>query len=82
MDPISKLLSRLTDKERARLKEVMARIKAQNLKGLDVKKFEGFEDLYRIRVGAFRFHLRRTSSGIFYVINLDRRTTTTYRKKR
>ncbi len=82
MDQISKELARLTKRERDRLKAVLVRIERQQLRGLDFKKFEGFEDLYRVRVGSFRIHLRRTPAGIFYAINLERRTTTTYKKRR
>ena len=82
MDAISKLLARLANGERTRLAAILERIKRQDVKGLDIKKFEGFTDLYRVRAGSFRFHLRRTPAGIFYIINLERRTTTTYRKKR
>lgn len=75
MDPISKLLARLTEHERKHLKTILERIGRQQLRGLDVKKFSGFEDLYRVRAGSFRFHLRRTPAGVFYVITIERRTT-------
>ncbi len=82
MDPISKLLAKLAPRERQRLKDALKRVERQELRGLDVKKFEGFDDLYRVRIGSFRIHLRRTPTSIFYAINVERRTTTTYRKRR
>ena len=82
MDPISKELSRLTEKDRKRIKDALSAIDRREVSGLNLKKLKGYSDLFRVRVGPFRINLRRTPAGFFYVIDIMRRTTTTYRKKR
>lgn len=54
MDNISKLLQKLSQKERQIILEILEKIKNNVLEGLEIKKLSGFENLFRIRKGSFR----------------------------
>lgn len=78
MDRIEKALKKLSDRERKRYKALLLQIQNGDLKGLDVKKLAGREDIYRVRKGDMRI-IFRIHKGITYILVLERRTTTTYR---
>ncbi len=80
MDKISKALQKLSAKEKVKLKEILLLIKQDDLQGLDIKKLIGRDDIYRVRKGDMRVIFRKIKSEI-KVLALERRTTTTYRKK-
>lgn len=80
MDQIEKALRKLTAKERKQLERLLALIEAGHFQGLDVRKLVGQEHVYRVRKGDLRiiFSVRKRS---ITVLALERRTTTTYRKR-
>lgn len=78
MDKIQKELAKLTPKEREHLKEILRRIQAGDLKGLDIKKLKAREDIFRVRKGSMRVMYRVVSKEIF-VLAVERRSEKTYR---
>lgn len=78
MDKIQKELAKLTPKEREHLKEILRRIQAGDLKGLDIKKLKAREDIFRVRKGSMRVIYRVVSKEIF-VLAVERRSEKTYR---
>lgn len=62
MDKIEKFLKKLSAKNREKIKEFLRKILVNDLAGLDVKKLNGFEDLYRIRSGEIRIIFRKIGS--------------------
>lgn len=78
VDRIRKTLKRLSPKERVQLLEAVRRIKADNLIGLDVKKLQGRDDVYRVRKGLFRIIFRKIPNVENAIIAIERRSDTTY----
>ena len=76
-DKIEKALRNLSDKERQRLKIILAAIKDGRLDGLDVVKLKGYDDIYRVRKGDLRIIFRWTRVGII-ILTIERRSDTTY----
>lgn len=80
MDKIAKALLKLSQIERRKLKEILAKIDKNDLSGLDLKKLQARDDVYRVRKGDMRVIFHKTNKTI-KILALERRTTTTYRKK-
>ncbi len=80
MDQIKKALKKLSAKERLQLEQILELIKRGKLQGLDVKKLVGRSDVYRVRKGDLRIIFEQYSDEI-RIIALERRSTTTYRKR-
>ncbi|OGL88413.1 hypothetical protein A3I42_00020 [Candidatus Uhrbacteria bacterium RIFCSPLOWO2_02_FULL_49_11] len=78
MDTIEKALARLSDKERGWVRTILLRLKEGRFSGLDVKKFKGNEEVYRIRKGDIRIIVRR-HHGDFFILAIERRSEKTYR---
>jgi mRNA-degrading endonuclease RelE of RelBE toxin-antitoxin system len=78
MDRLTKLLKKLTPKERTQLEEVLSSLLSERLTGLDIKKLKGRDDIYRVRSGALRIIFRK-DSGEIRVLDAARRGETTYR---
>lgn len=79
VDQINKTLLKMSEKERAHIKEVVAMIVQGNLKGLDVKKLKGYDNAYRVREGVWRIIFRVIRAGEAEVISITRRSEATYR---
>ena len=80
MDQIEKALQKLNPKVRKQLEHVLELIRSGQLDGLDVLKLAGQTNLYRVRKGDLRIIFARTGRSI-RLVTLERRTTTTYRKR-
>ncbi|MDD5433653.1 MAG: type II toxin-antitoxin system RelE/ParE family toxin [Candidatus Pacebacteria bacterium] len=80
MDKIAKALLKLSQAERRKLKEILAKIEKSDFSGLDLKKLQARDDIYRVRKGDMRIIFHKTSKAV-KILALERRTTTTYRKK-
>src|SRR3989344_3152698 len=76
-DKIEKALRNLSDKERQRLKIILAAIKDGRLDGLDVVKLKGYDDIYRVRKGDLRIIFRWTRVGII-ILPIERLSDTPY----
>jgi len=78
MDKITKFLSRLTQKERCRVTDVVIDIIKGEMSAYDRKKMKGYANLYRIRVGDIRIvYLEQDRER--RIILIDRRNDNTYR---
>lgn len=80
MDKISKALKKLNKKEREKVKEILTQLNAGSFKGLDIKKLRVRDDIFRVRKGDIRIIFRKNNSGEIFVLAIERRSDTTYRK--
>ncbi|MFA6447289.1 MAG: hypothetical protein WCW31_03470 [Patescibacteria group bacterium] len=78
VDRIRKTLKLLSLKQQTQLLEVIQRIRSNNLSGLDVKKLQGRDDVYRVRKGLFRVIFRKIPNAENTIIAVERRNDTTY----
>ena len=78
VDRIRKTLRQLSSKEQKHITEAIKQIKSNDLKGFDLKKLQGRNDVYRVRKGNFRIIFRRISDVENMIIAIERRTDTTY----
>jgi len=78
MDPIERELSKLTAKERGRVKEILVKLARGRTAGLDIKKLRGADDIFRIRKGNIRILYRAAGEKVF-LLRIDRRREDTYK---
>lgn len=79
MDRISKVLAKLTDKEKETLAEIFAKIQTGKTLGLDLKKLKGYGNIYRVRFGQWRVIYRIDNKGKIFLVSFDRRNEQTYK---
>lgn len=77
-DKIQKALSRFSAQEKEWVKDLLSRIKNQEVKNLDYKKLKGREDIYRVRKGKIRIIYQILKNEI-YVLAIERRNEGTYK---
>jgi mRNA-degrading endonuclease RelE of RelBE toxin-antitoxin system len=77
MDAIRKALKKLSEKERQRIKEILAKLSSGKTQGLDVKKLKGREDIFRAKKGDLRVVYRKQRTAIFILL-IERRNEGTY----
>ncbi len=77
MDAIEKALQKLTSKERSRVKDVLTKLAAGKLQGLDIKKLQGRDDIFRVRKGDLRI-VYRAKEGAVLILLIERRSEKTY----
>ena len=78
MDKISKLLKKLSSRERERLQEILVLLVSGNTSSLDVKKLKGVNDVYRVRTGDLRIIFEKHGKEIL-VLEVSRRNEDTYK---
>ncbi len=78
MDKIQKALEKLTLKEKKKVKEILVKLKKQQLAGLDVKKLKGRDDIFRVRKGQIRIIYKKDQKGDIFILMIERRSDTTY----
>jgi mRNA-degrading endonuclease RelE of RelBE toxin-antitoxin system len=78
MDKIAKALKKLTGKEREAIKEILAKIKNQQIGNLDLKKLKGREDIFRVRKGEMRIIYRTNKTGNIFILSIEKRNDTIY----
>jgi mRNA-degrading endonuclease RelE of RelBE toxin-antitoxin system len=78
MDAIQKALKKLSVKERAQVKEILGKLLVDRTQGLDIKKLQGRDDIFRVRKGDIRIVYRKTGKAIF-VLLIERRNEKTYK---
>ena len=78
MDKIKKALARLTEKERAWIKDILSHLLSNDLSGLDIKKLKGRNDIFRVRKRSIRIIYRKDNNGVF-ILSIERRNETTYK---
>lgn len=78
VDKIVKVLNKLSDKERQKVKEILIKIKANNYSQLDLKKLKGRDDVYRVRKGKLRI-IFLNQDGNIKILVIERRSEITYK---
>ncbi|MDZ7744520.1 MAG: hypothetical protein U5K77_02040 [Candidatus Saccharibacteria bacterium] len=78
VDKITKLLAKLSPKERELIKLLILRLKLDDTEGLDIKQLRGHSDLFRVRKGRLRIVYRKSASKM-HIIRIDRRNDKTYK---
>jgi mRNA-degrading endonuclease RelE of RelBE toxin-antitoxin system len=75
---IEKFLAKLIQKEKKILDNLIEKIIKNDLKGLDVRKLSGRDDVFMVRRRNFRiiFKITKTDNK---VVSVERRNDTTYR---
>lgn len=78
MPTLKKLLSRFGREDRIILENLIEKIISLDWRGLDIRKLQGHEDIFRLRKGKIRiiFYKHRTGMAI---INIERRSEKTYK---
>jgi len=77
MDAIKKALKRLSAKEREWVKDILMKLATDKVQGLDIKKLQGREDIFRVRKGDVRIVYRKNGEDI-RVLLIERRNEKTY----
>ncbi len=77
MDKISKVLKKLSSKEREQVKTIMVKLNLGQFKNLDIKKLKGRDDVYRVRKGGLRI-IYRIHNDRLDILAIQRRSDTTY----
>ena len=67
----------MNQEERQKLKDILNKIKTGNLTGLDLKKLQGREDIFRVRKGKIRIIFCKKINSI-KILSIERRSDTTY----
>jgi mRNA-degrading endonuclease RelE of RelBE toxin-antitoxin system len=78
MDAIKKALKKLTNKEKESVKDILSKLDTGNSQGLDIKKFKGREDVFRVKRGDLRIIYRKAGRDVF-ILFIGRRNEKTYR---
>lgn len=78
VDRICKTLQKLSKKDLVSVIKIITLISCNDLGGLDIKKLQGRDDVYRVRKGDFRVIFRRVSDAESMIIAIERRSDTTY----
>lgn len=78
MDKLSKLLKKLSIKEREHLEETLALLTSGDTSSLDIKKLRGVDDVYRARTGDLRVIFEKQGKEIL-VLEVSRRDESTYK---
>ena len=76
MNKIEKLLSKLSNKERAVLRAILSRIHSRSYKNLNIKKLRGNLNLFRVRKGDIRIIFRVEKD--VRILSISRRNDNTY----
>ncbi len=79
MDKVTKLLKRLSAKEREHLEEVLVMLISGDASSLDIKKLKGVEDIYRVRIGSLRVIFQKRNKNT-QILEVSRRDESTYEK--
>lgn len=78
MDKVTKLLKKLSAKERERLEEMLALLLSDNVSSLDIKKLKGVDDVYRVRTGDLRVIFQKQGKEV-RILEVSRRDESTYK---
>lgn len=77
VDKIQKALNKFSSKEKEFVKELLIKIKAGNVVGLDIKKLKGQSDIYRVRKGKIRI-IYKINLETICLLAIERRNDNTY----
>ncbi len=79
VDRMTKNLQKFPGDERSQLLQLMKRIQANDLAGMDLKKLKNQVDAYRVRKGDFRIIFRKMNEESNIIIAVERRSESTYK---
>lgn len=79
VDRIDKELRKLSPKLKKVFHELLQRIIAGNLAGLDVVKLKGSQDIFRVRKGSHRVIFQKKATGGINIIAFEHRSEATYK---
>lgn len=63
MDRTKKFLKKLPDTQQDEIDEILYKIERGEIRGLDIKKLKGHQNLYRVRVGSIRIVFSKEDGG-------------------
>lgn len=79
VDKIQKALNKFSNKEKSLVKNLLKKIKTSEVKGLDIKKLKGYDNIFRIKKGKIRIIYRTEKENIF-ILTIEKRSKKTYTK--
>ena len=77
MDAIQKALKKLSVEERDRVRDALIKVASGKTQGLDIKKLQGREDIFRVRKGDIRIVYRKIGKAVSILL-IERRSEKTY----
>lgn len=77
MDKLLKVLRKLTKKERDIIDDILSKLEANKISGLDIKKLKGQRNIFRVRKGKIRI-IYMYKDGQINLLTIDRRNDSTY----
>jgi mRNA-degrading endonuclease RelE of RelBE toxin-antitoxin system len=77
MDAIEKALKKLNAKECSWVREILEKLASNKTWGLDIKKLQGRDDIFRVRKGDIRIVFRK-NEGAVSILLIERRSEKTY----
>jgi len=80
MDKIEKALRGLGAKKKEIVKDILYKLREDNILGLDVQKLKGHQDIFRARKGNIRIIYRKIELKNIFILAIERRSEKTYRK--
>ena len=78
MPPLSKLLSKFNKNDRIISEFLIEKITSLDWHDLDIKKLQGYEDMFRLRKGKLRIIFYKRKADIS-IISIERRNEKTYK---
>ncbi len=79
VDKVAKAVQKFTSKEKQTVKGILGKIENWDFQGLNVKKLEGREDVFRVRKGRIRIIYRLNQNREIFILAIERRSEKTYR---
>ncbi|HBB65470.1 MAG TPA: hypothetical protein DCZ84_02445 [Candidatus Vogelbacteria bacterium] len=68
----------MPDRDRQRIKVTLIRLSQGEMKGLDIRKLKGVENLFRLRVGAYRIIFEYQPGTSPRALSISSRNDNTY----
>lgn len=78
-DKITKLLSKLSQKDLKRIGDTVEKIATLELEGLDIKTLKGQTGIFRVRVGSYRIIFNINQNKKPNIVSISRRNEKTYK---
>ena len=78
-DKVTKLLSKLSQRDLKRIVDTVEKISKLDLEGLDVKTLKGQTSIFRVRVGSFRIIFAINQLKKTEILSISRRNEKTYK---
>lgn len=78
VDKITKALNKFTSKEKELVRNLLLKIDKNSVKGLDIKKLKGRNDIYRVRKEKIRI-IYKVDNKQVYLLAIEKRSENTYK---